>query len=578
MERPMTRREALAAAGTVAAAAAVAPYVRVPVTIAQTATGPFTLPLRRMPEIAKSRITMPIVPRDIRVARGERTLMWTFGGSFPGPTIRRPAGSTTRVRFQHRLPDSGSLTIHNHGHHSAAVHDGQPMTELIEPGASREYVYQHVEEGAPLRGGMRWYHDHSHGRTNRNSWMGLLGLFIVEGAGERKLRLPRGQWELLLVLTTRTLDGNNQLVDPFSTAPDPGADAVGSGDLMLVNGVPRPYMYVDPTVYRLRILNAASFNPYNLGFADDGPEIVQIGNESGLFPAPAPRERVLMGPAERCDLLVDFSDFAGKHLLFSSAPQQATSGLAGVFPPAAAPAEDLIQFRVRAKRRKKTPAPRKPPAKLVELPDWTAALRTSPDRTFVFGQALEGRRTIWTINGEPYDHERVAARPELGSTETWQLVNSSQQSHYIHLHAVDWKVISRNGGTPAADEDVLKETFRLDPGETLTVGAKFTDHTGRFLIHCHMLSHEDHAMMTTFEIVAPGAGDRSTRRSPAAAEGVVRGERVLVPLDTLTPQEAERTRRLLAEQAGDPGTPATPPAQPLRLAPAGTTSYLCRIA
>ena len=59
---------------------------------------------------------------------------------------------------------------------------------------------------------------------------------------------------------------------------------------------------------------------------------------------------------------------------------------------------------------------------------------------------------------------------------------------------------------------MLKETFRLDPGETLAVGAKFTDHLGRFLIHCHMLSHEDHAMMTTFEIVGPGSGDRTARR------------------------------------------------------------------
>jgi FtsP/CotA-like multicopper oxidase with cupredoxin domain len=575
MERPMTRRRFVVGAAATAAAASVAPYVRVPVSRAQSA-GAFTLPLRRMPELTKAKISMPIVPRDIPVVKGDRTLMWTFGGSFPGPTIRRPAGSTTRVRFQHRLPDAGTLTIHNHGHHNEAVHDGQPMAELIEPGASREYVYKHVEEGEPLRGGMRWYHDHSHGRTNFHSWMGLLGLFIVEGEREKKLRLPKDQWELLLVLTTRTLDDDNQLVDPFSAAADPGADAVGSGTLMLVNGVARPYMFVDPTTYRLRILNAASFNPYNLGFPEKGPKIVQIGNESGLFPAPAARDRVLMGPAERCDLLVDFSDFAGQRIVLSSAPQATSTPLGSLFPPAAAPAEDVMQFIVRARRRKKTPAPRKAPDKLLELPAWAKGLSTSPDRTFTFGQANQGGRTVWTINGAPYDPNAVVARPELGSTETWQLVNSSQQSHYIHLHAVDWKVVSRNGGTPAADEDVLKETFRLDPGETLTVGAKFTDHTGRFLLHCHMLSHEDHAMMTTFEVVQPGQGDRTTRRSAAAAPAVVREQRVLVPLDTLTPAEAERTRRMLAEQAGAPGRPATPPREPLRLGGAPDT-YLCRI-
>jgi FtsP/CotA-like multicopper oxidase with cupredoxin domain len=566
MERPLTRREVLAAAGTVAAAAAVAPYLRVPAAPAQ-AAGPFSLPLRRLPEITKAKFVMPIVGRDVPVTRGERTFMWTFNGSFPGPTIRRPAGATTRVTFRHRIPQAGTLTIHNHGHHNEAVHDGQPMSELLAPGASREYVYRHVEEGEPLRGGMRWYHDHSHGRTNLNAWMGLLGLFIVED-----------QWELPLILTTRTLDENNQLIDPFSAASDPGADAVGSGTLMLVNGVPRPYMYVDPTTYRLRILNAASFNPYNLGFAESGPPVTQIGNESGLYPAPARRERVLMGPAERCDLIVDFSDFAGKQVVLSSAPQLSTAPLGALAAPASAPAEEIMQFVVRARRRKKTPAPRRLPDTLRALPAWAAKLSTSPDRTFVFGQATApGGGTTWTINGAPYDPEQVVARPELGSTETWMLVNNSRQSHYIHLHAVDWKVISRNGGTPAADEDVLKETFRLDPGETLAVGAKFTDHTGRFLIHCHMLSHEDHAMMTTFEVVPQGAGDRTARRSPATAPAVVRDERVLVPLDTLTPAERDRTTLVLAEQGRAPGRAAQPSATPLVLGSDAARGYLCRL-
>jgi spore coat protein A len=574
MERSLTRREALAAAGVVAAGAVVAPYLRVPLAPAQTSGA---LPLRRMRVLRKSKIVMPIVAADVPLLRGERTLMWTFGGSFPGPTIRRPAGSTTRITFEHRIPAAGTLTIHNHGHHSAAVHDGQPMSELIEPGSRRKYVYKHVEEGEPLRGAMRWYHDHSHGRTNRNSWMGLLGLFIIDDPTEEQLRLPRGRRELLLVLTTRTLDEHNQLVDPFSAAPDPGADAVGSGSLMLVNGVPRPYQVVEPTTYRLRILNAASFSPYNVGFAD-GPPVTQIGNESGLFPAPARRAQILMGPAERCDLVVDFSGFAGRDVMLSSTPQEPTAPLASLAAPASAPAEDLMQFRVRAQRRRKTGAPRKLPKKLRALPSWTGDLATTPDRTFVFGQAVDaGGATIWTINGAPYDHEQVAARPELGTTETWLLVNQSMQSHYIHLHAVDWKVISRNGGTPAADEDVLKETFRLDPGETLAVGAKFTDHTGRYLLHCHMLSHEDHAMMTTFEVVAPGAGDRTARRSSAVAEAVVRGERVLVPLDTLTAAELVRTTALLAAQAQAPGVPARPASSPLRLQSAASSSTLCRL-
>lgn len=566
----MTRREALAAAGTVAAGAMVAPYLRA----APAQGAAFTLPLSQPPILRKANITMPIVQADVPLTRGERTLMWTFGGTFPGPTIRRAAGRTTRVTFEHRIPEAGSLTIHNHGHHSAAIHDGQPMSELLEPGARREYVYEHVEEGEPLRGGMRWYHDHSHGRTNRNSWMGLLGLFIVVDPLEKELGLPQGERELVLVLTTRTLDANNQLVDPFIGNTNPGADGVGSGTLLLVNGVARPYQVVEPTTYRLRILNAASFSPYNVGF-DDGPSILQLGNESGLFPEPANRRRVLMGPAERCDLFVDFSAHAGKRVVLGSAPQRATAPLASLLAPALAPATEIVEFRVRKRKKKTTPGPRPAPEKLRALPRWTRSLSRTPDRLFVFGQAINplGGQTIWTINGVPYDHERVAARPELGSTETWLLANVTTQSHYIHVHAVDWWVISRNGGTPASDEGVLKETFRLDPGETLAVGAKFTDHLGRFLIHCHMLSHEDHAMMTTFEIVGRGAGDRSARRSAAVAPALVREERVLVPLDTLTFEEGRRVARMLAGQ--DVGRPGTPPEVPLRLDP--QAKLFCRL-
>lgn len=575
-ETRLSRRQVLAGAGAVVAGATLAPWARFRLPVALAAEGPFARPLALMPELTEADLTIPVLAADVPVLDGKPTRMWTFGGTFPGPTIRRPSGSTTRVAFEHRLPEAGTLTVHNHGHHTEAVHDGQPMSELIDPGTSRTYVYEHVEEGAPLRGAMRWYHDHSHGRTNRNSWMGLLGLFIIEDPAEATLPLPAGERELLLVLTTRTFDQDNQLVDPFSQASDPGEDGLGSGSTMLVNGQPWPYHVVEPTTYRLRILNAASFSPYNLGFGD-GPPIVQIGNESGLYPAPATRERVLMGPAERCDLIVDFSGFAGRDVVLDSEPQAGTSPLAPILPPAAAPSEPLMQFRVLPALERHEP-PRPVPTALRDLPEWAAQLPAQPDRVFVFGRGItaSGQR-IWTINGAPYDHTTIAARPELGSMETWLLVNLSLQSHYIHLHAVDWKVVSRNGGVPAPDEDVLKETFRLDPGETLAVGAKFTDHLGKYLLHCHMLSHEDHAMMTTFEVVPPGSGDRIAPPTAPRAAAVVRGRRVAAPLDTITPQEALRTTALLAAQARRPGVPAAPPSEPLRLTSAAASQMLCRL-
>jgi hypothetical protein len=115
---------------------------------------------------------------------------------------------------------------------------------------------------------------------------------------------------------------------------------------------------------------------------------------------------------------------------------------------------------------------------------------------------------------------RVDAKPELGSIETWMLVNTTPKatSHYSHIHDIDWKVISRNGAPPPVGEDALKETFRLDPGEVVVIAGKFTDHLDRFMLHCHMLQHEDHGMMTTFEVVPPGQGDAPTAGLAGALE------------------------------------------------------------
>lgn len=159
-----------------------------------------------------------------------------------------------------------------------------------------------------------------------------------------------------------------------------------------------------------------------------------------------------------------------------------------------------------------------PPA-LRPLPQWVDELAPVPDRLWVFGLGLDAAgRPAWTINGQAFDHSRVDARPELGSTETWLFVNAGPvpMSRYVHIHDVDWYVLSRNLAAPEPWEAAPKETFRLDPGEVLLIGAKFTDHLGPFMLHCHMLEHEDHGMMATFEVVEPGAGDAPTAHLDAS--------------------------------------------------------------
>lgn len=491
----------------------------------------FAVPLPIPPVLKGNDITLRAAETEVPILPGAPTRMWTFNGTFPGPTIRRRSGRPTRVTIVHDLPvETGSLTIHHHGSHSASEHDGLPGRKVIKPGTSRTYVYEHTEDGRPERAAMQWYHDHSHGRTSFNAWMGLGGLFILDDDVETALPLPRGRYEIPLFLTDRTFDEHNQLDTAVFALPP--ADREVSGSTYLVNGAPKPYLDVEPRPYRLRIHNGSGFRLYNLVLVSrDGIKpVTQIGTESGLLPATVDRETVLLGPAERADVVVDFSGFEGRRLVLDSMSRPVGT----VGDPAALPPGGLLEFRVR--KTASGPQHEAIPARLRDLPEWAGEASRTPDRVFSFGTGIDaatGRRAH-TVNGMPFNHDRVDARVELGSVETWLLLNATTQSHYIHIHDVDWLVLERNAQPPAPYESGLKETFRLDPGEYILVAAKFSDHIGPYMIHCHMLDHEDGGMMTTWEVVEPGAGTPTT----------------------LTEAEQRRVDEILAAAQAAPGSPA----------------------
>jgi hypothetical protein len=104
----------------------------------------------------------------------------------------------------------------------------------------------------------------------------------------------------------------------------------------------------------------------------------------------------------------------------------------------------------------------------------------------------------------------------LGTTETWQITNRTAVAHVMHMHHTDWYMLARNGRRPKAWERCLKETFFVNPGETILVAGHFSDFTGKYVIHCHMLDHEDHGLMSQFEVVQTAA------RQPASDEVAMR--------------------------------------------------------
>jgi spore coat protein A, manganese oxidase len=541
------------------------------------ASQPFSVPLPIPQERTGEVITLVARPADVPVLAGPPTRMWTFDGTFPGPTIRRPSGATTRVTVVHDLPAHvGDLHIHNHGNHSAPEDDGVFAFSAVAPGSARTYTYSHRVEGEPVGGRMQWYHDHTHHTSGRNVWMGLAGMFIVDDPAEAALGLPAGRFELPLLIADRRFDRDNQLLHRF-TAPErveeginplvgqglpPFDEDAGIGDRILVNGAPEPFVDVAARSYRLRILNASNFSPLRLRLDNDAP-LVQVGTESGLLPAPVQRREILLGPAERADVVVDFRGRRGQTVVLESTGEGAAELLPGIPRPAtAAKTQPVLQFRVTEPWSEPVP----PVATALRpLPGWVAQAPSTPDRVFAFSLGLdEHAQASWVINGRAFDHDRVEARPELGSVETWALVNlgPTAMSHYIHLHGVDWTVVSRNGAPPAPYEAGLKETFRLDPGEVVLVAARFTDHLGRYVLHCHMLEHEDHGMMLPWEVVPAGTGDRGRREG---LESVVRRD---------VAGAAEQARVLAVIAAATSGRPA-----PLRLlrpgAGAAVTTLAC---
>jgi spore coat protein A len=464
----------------------------------------FDQPLRVPPTLTKSHLTIPVKESDVRVMpTGPKTLMWTFGGTYPGPTIERPAGHRTTVTFVNHLPRSiGPVTVHLHGDHHASADDGQPDSHLVSPGRQRTYTYPLTDGGRPERAAFDFYHDHMMGLTARNVWNGLSGMFITSDAAERKLPLPSGKYDVPLDVADRSFDGANQLTEPFHHRGDgydttqdafvgpyaaPGDATVG--DHILVNGVWAPHLDVATHRYRFRILNGSDFQSYDFHLSNGRP-FMQIGTGSGLLPHPVRRTDILLGPAQRADVVVDFGKDYGKRITLQSIPR--TDNQPGGI---GTPDAQIMQFRVDRRTEDGTAVPNN----LEPLPK----LSTSPvpDKVWTFGLGGDINGTYWTVNGQPYDPKRVDAEIPLGSTQTWLLQNLSPITHYIHIHEEQWRTLSRDGLPPPAYEAGLQDTWRLDPGESVEVAAKFTDYTGVFMIHCHMLDHEDHGMMAQFAVV-----------------------------------------------------------------------------
>jgi spore coat protein A, manganese oxidase len=455
-----------------------------------------TTPLPIPPVLTGADITIPIQQAGVQILPGSPTQMWTFGGTFPGPTIRRPAGEATHVTFVNQLPAAaGSLTIHNHGAHTAAVDDGQPEETpgenlLIPTGGSRTYDYPLTENGGPERAAFQWYHDHRMDVTGRNVWDGLAGMFIIDDPVDAALPLPKGDYDVPLMIVDRSFDADNQLTYPapvpFGTlgrtypgTGEPPDDTI-TGDHLLVNGAYQPYLATAPRRYRLRLLNASNGEVFTFSLSN-GQAMTQIATESGLLPAPVARTSVTLAPAERAEVVVDFGQEADLGQQISLLENGTTTAME--FHVGSTPVTDDASV----------------PTTLRPVPDLGTPVRNRAFNLSLAEDPARGTRSAWAINGLTYDHGRVDAQPQIGTTETWTFSGASR-IHAVHIHGTDFRVLSRDGAPPPAWEDGLKETVLVHPKETVVVELRFTDNLGTYVFHCHVLEHEDNGMMAQYQV------------------------------------------------------------------------------
>ncbi|MER8090053.1 O-aminophenol oxidase PhsA [Streptomyces sp. NPDC094048] len=542
------------------------------------------------------------------------TLMWGYNGTVPGPTIEVRRGERIRIAWTNRIPRGSEYPVT--AVEVGPVEPGEPLPhnrpgrDGAEPNADvaalPAWTVTHLH-GAQTGGGndgwadnavgfgdaqlseypndhqaaQWWYHDHAMNITRWNVYAGLVGTYLIRDDEEDALGLPSGERELPLILADRNLDTdedgrlNGRLLHKTTVVveADPESGKPVSipflGPYTTVNGRIWPHLDVDDAWYRFRLVNASNARIYDLVLVDDEnnpvPGVIrQIGSDGGLLPRPVPVDfdevlpQLTIAPAERMDLLIDFSALAGRRVRLVNRGRLA----AGVPDPAASvPFPQVMEFRVRETGRRDG----------FELPE----VLSGSFRRYEHGRVEHrhrlvvltapgtvgggGHPEIWEMaeveegadvrvpsdgviqvrgeDGTVRTYRRIARtfNDGLGFTvgegayEQWSFLNLGGPTHPMHIHLTDFQVMGREaytldgfdpavGGTrsPVAfdhgtkiptppNEQGWKDVFRVPQGQLVKVLGTFDGAYGRFMYHCHLLEHEDMGMMRPFVVMPPEA-------------------------------------------------------------------------
>jgi spore coat protein A len=434
--------------------------------------------------------------------------MWSYGESEAPVLFEARSGEGVLIDWWNELPAKQLLPLdsamhampmapetrvvtHLHGAHVPSASDGYPE-DWFGPGKNKLCFYPNRQEAAAL-----WCHDHAMGVSRLNVFAGLMGWYLLRDAQEDKLGLPSGKYELPLLIYDRSFDPQGQLY-----YPDPPEEGAWSpeylGDAMVVNGKVQPYHPVEARKYRLRIANTANSRFFSLAFSN-GQSFQIIGSDQGLLRAPVDSKRLVLAPAERTDIVVDFTQSRGENV------ELVSDGL------------QLMQFRVGQERTvddSRVPQELRPLPRIAE----TQSIRTR-EMTLNEFDSNYGETMVMLLNRKHWA-EPVTEIVKLDTTEIWSLVNLTEDTHPIHLHTVRFQIVDRQNFakfdylseekltftgpriSPAAHEMGWKDVVQCPAGTVTRIIVPFAGYAGKYLWHCHILEHEANDMMRPYEIVA----------------------------------------------------------------------------
>ncbi|NLZ49844.1 MAG: multicopper oxidase domain-containing protein [Clostridiales bacterium] len=456
------------------------------------------------------------------------TEIWGYNGTYPGPTIEAYKGQTVFVKWQNKLPCKHLLpvdktihgainnpevrtVVHLHGAEVAPDSDGHPEAwytrDYITTGSKfsrKVYRYLNDQQATTL-----WYHDHALGITRLNVYAGLAGFYIIHDDLEERLNIPKGEYDIPLLIQDKSFNPDGSLFYPAEPANPvegvyPSIVPAFIGNTIVVNGKLWPYHEVEPRKYRFRILNGSNTSGFTFKLSN-GQSFWQIGTDGGLLQEPVEINSFMLEPAERIDLIIDFSQLEGETVTLMTDNEDPNTS-------------NVMQFKVVLPLKKEDTT--EIPKTLNHFMELNPTLAKQTRRVSLDTATDSHGRPLLLLNNLMWD-DPATETPEYDSIEIWEIVNPTQFAHPIHLHLVQFQIldrrpfdvdyyrrtgriryfINRRAEEPLPFERGWKDVVRAEAGKVTRIIAHFKNFYGDYVWHCHILEHEDFDMMRPLRVI-----------------------------------------------------------------------------